>query len=290
MIGSVSCYDQIAIQGCFVYCMQVLVCFPCLCVPLTHTQIWSTSFHFCCHWTPFGTILFLFSLLFICPVITSRFFTNHMMWEGNFLCFCHLCCFMWRVSLIVSYAPGCFVWGVSLIWFVLFYVGILSYKKYMPCVILYGEFLLHAMCYFRWGICLTCLVLFYVGSFSHMPGVLLCREFLLHASCYFMWGVSRIKLYALWYFMWGVFVGIAHCVLCGNFVNFVLHALYCFMMVVFILSVCLYKISILSRCVKQLPNWKKSRKEQTSLFCSQYLDWIDFHRGQLEFVSLCLPA
>ena len=89
--------------------------------------------------------------------------------------------------------------------------------------------------------------------------------------------------------MWGVFVSITHCVLCGNFVNFVLHALCCFMLVVFILSDCLYKISILSRSIRQLPNWKTRRKEQRSLFCSQYLDWFDFRRGQLEFVSLCLP-
>lgn len=96
----------------------------------------------------------------------------------------------------------------------LFYVGILSYTKYMPCVILYGEFLLHAMCYFRWGICLSCLVLFYVGSFSHMPGVLLCREFLLHASCYFMWGVSLIKLYMPYDILCGEFLLVLHTVCC----------------------------------------------------------------------------
>ena len=55
--------------------------------------------------------------------------------------------------------------------------------------VLYGEFLLHALCYFMWGVSLTHPVLCYLGSFSYTPHAVLCGEFLLHTPCCFKWGV-----------------------------------------------------------------------------------------------------
>ena len=213
--------------------MQVLVCFSLsLCTAYSQCNVLTcksdpplfTSVITKLHLAPF---LFLFPLLFICPVITSWFFTNHMMWEGKFLWFCAAVCEEFLLLCHMPHAVLCeefllyalcyFMWGLCLICLVLLYMESFSY---MLCTVLGGKSVLYCLCYFNLGLCLTCLVLFYVGSSSYMPDALLCREFLLHAVCYFMWGVSLIKLQALCYFMWGIYVSITHCVLCGNFVNF----------------------------------------------------------------------
>jgi len=46
---------------------------------------------------------------------------------------------------------------------------------------LYGDFLLHAQCWFIWGLSLTCPVLVYMWSFSYT-----------HHAGFFLWGVSLI--------------------------------------------------------------------------------------------------
>ena len=94
-------------------------------------------------------------------------------------------------------------WDVS----VLFYMRSLSYTA---CAVLYGECVLHTLCYLMCGICPTYSGLFYVGNLSGTPYSILCGEFVLHTLCYFMWGVSYMP----------------HAVLCGEFL---LHTPCCFM-------------------------------------------------------------